>query len=229
MLTKSKLIKLVVPELQTCGYTLFKDSIYGTQGFFAKKIGSDMYLTLGLIIHRFYENAFTGAFYLSKTTRWASMWGDIPRLCYQQVGDILKPIENIALSNDNSFMDEDPVGWWKYKSQSTIKHFIDVIRLSEQSFINQPSLIKQINDSSDVAVLHSCAKSTIQYYNEGNLNGKYDYLPSKEIDDIPLNWFKAAEKELKISHQILNANTVKLLAADAYRQFVLDLVKIDNV
>lgn len=225
MLTKSKLVKLTSVELSACGYTLFKDSISGAQGFFTKKIGIDMYLTLGLIIHRFYENAFTGAFYLSKTTRWASMWGDIPRLCYKKIGDVLEQNENIVLSNENSFIDIDPIGWWKYKNQDTIKHFIEVVKISECKFISQQDLIKQINNSADVALLHNLAKSTILYYKDINLNDEYDFLPSKPIDDIPLAWFKAAEKVLKTSEYILNANTVKFLAADAYRQFILDLKK----
>ena len=67
-LTKAKLIKAVKPKLESLGYTFIKDSTSGAQGLFGKKIDSDMYLMLGLTIHRFYDDQFTGDFYLSTNT-----------------------------------------------------------------------------------------------------------------------------------------------------------------
>jgi hypothetical protein len=48
--------------------------------------------------------------------------------------------------------------------------------------------------------------------------GNYRFVPQKPIDDIPIEWFEAAEKVISNKNGILNANTVKLLAADAWRQ-----------
>lgn len=49
-------------------------------------------------------------------------------------------------------------------------------------------------------------------------SGSFSFQPAKEVDKIPLVWFKAAEKVLIERKGILNANGVRWLAADAYRQ-----------
>jgi hypothetical protein len=52
----------------------------------------------------------------------------------------------------------------------------------------------------------------------------FECLPAKSIDNIPMEWFKAAEyvlleREVYLS---LNVRMVKNLAGNAYRQSVLD-------
>ncbi len=47
---------------------------------------------------------------------------------------------------------------------------------------------------------------------------EYQFIPDAKIGDIPADWFKAAEIALKNNDAILNKNTVKRLAADAWRQ-----------
>ena len=88
-LTKVKLIQAIKPGLEKLGYLYLKDSISGAQGLFGKKLSNEMYLTLGLTIHRFYDDAFTGSFYLSKTTEWAACYGNIPKECYKRPGYFL--------------------------------------------------------------------------------------------------------------------------------------------
>lgn len=216
-LSKSKLINAVTPELEKCGYTMFKDTL--GQGLWCKKVRNGLYLTLGGVIHRFYDNAFTGDFYLSKTTRWASMWGDIPRLCYKRIGDILTDEE---MKRYNALIDEEPAGWWVYKDKSSACDFAEAVKEAERRFINQPDLIEQIEHSIEVKTLYDCAQSVIKNMESDIIDGDYEYIPAKQVDDIPLDWFKAAEWVLKETQCPLNVNTVKLLAADAYRQKVLN-------
>ena len=60
------------------------------------------------------------------------------------------------------------------------------------------------------------------FNNEINDNVDYNFLPKKEIDDIPMVWFKAAEISLMKKDRILNKNTVERLAADSWRQKQLE-------
>jgi len=55
-----------------------------------------------------------------------------------------------------------------------------------------------------------------------NLNFTYSYLPDKDINGIPMRWFKASEHVLKKQNGILNKNTVKNLASDAFIQKKID-------
>lgn len=52
--------------------------------------------------------------------------------------------------------------------------------------------------------------------------GSYLFTPQRELDGISMNWFKAAEKALRESNGILNVKTVKILAADAWCQHLLN-------
>ena len=49
-----------------------------------------------------------------------------------------------------------------------------------------------------------------------------EFQPNKIIDEIPFIWFEAAESVIRDNNGILNKNTVKLLAADAWRQVKLE-------
>lgn len=221
-LTKAKLIKLVKPGLGKLGFTEFKETTEGSQGFFAKKLKNGFYLTLGLIIHRYYDSAFTGAFYFSKTTRWASVWGDIPDESYKRPGHLLKDGERSIYPEDEINVKGAYDIWWDGNDEKSVLDFLRVIELTEPRFVNQPGLMRKIEQSQDIQALSNYSEAVKKLVSTNQINGSFSFLPVKEVDGIPLDWFKASEKVLKESKGILNANTVKLLAADAYRQKQLD-------
>ena len=95
-LRKQKLIKLVKDGLHSLGYEEFKDTQLGTSGLFCKYVGEGFFLTLGLEISRLYECSYTASYYLSKTTRWASLGFDIPRKCWQRIGELLTDEERFS-------------------------------------------------------------------------------------------------------------------------------------
>ncbi|ALR29408.1 MULTISPECIES: hypothetical protein [Chryseobacterium] len=72
---------------------MFKNTVTKTDGLFIKKIKPDLYLTLGLNISRCNKNTFTGSFYLSKITNFASVWGDIPDNSSVRISSILNENE----------------------------------------------------------------------------------------------------------------------------------------
>lgn len=223
-LSKKKLIKLVRPSLKKLGFTEFKETTEGSQGFFAKKLKNDFYLVLGLIIHRYYDSAFTGAFYLSKTTRWASVWGDIPNESYKRPGHLLTDVERSIYPEDEINVKGSYDIWWDGNNEKSVLDFLRVIELTEPRFTNQTDLIEKINQSKEVNILSNYSEKVKNIVATNQADDTYSFLPAKEVDEIPIIWFKASEKVLKESKGILNANTVKLLAADAYRQKQLENV-----
>lgn len=221
-LTKAKLIKLVKPGLEKLGFTEFKETTEGTQGLFIKKLENGLYLTLGLIIHRYYDDAFTGAFYLSKTTRWSSVWGDIPNDSYKRPGHLLTEEELSIYHKDETNIKGVYDIWWNGSDEKSVLDFLQTLDLTELRFINQPELLKKIEQSQEIQTLFGYSEAVKKTVSLNETSGSYSFLPTKEVDKIPLVWFKASEKILKENKGILNANTVKLLAADAYRQNQLD-------
>lgn len=220
-LSKAKLIKQVKPHLERLGFTEFKDTIEGTQGLFIKKINEFYYLSLGLSIHRYYDTAFTGDYYLSKTTRWGAVWGDIPDKSYERPSFLLTQDERSIYPTDEINVKGSYDIWWDGSDEQSVLDFLRVIELTESRFVNQIELINQIEHSQDVKTLSEYAnkvKDTVWFI---NLKDSYSFLPSKEIDDIPMSWFMASEVLLKKNNGILNSNTVKQLAGDAFRQYKL--------
>lgn len=68
-------------------------------------------------------------------------------------------------------------------------------------------------------------ENAIQVVESNQCELNFNFSPKMKVDGIPMIWFKAAESILLNSGGILNANTVKLLAADAYRQKAIATIK----
>lgn len=221
-LSKARLIKLLKPRLESLSYVEFKDSRSGFQGLFVKKVNTDFYLSLGLTIHRYYDSAFTGDFYLSKSTIIGATWGDIPRDSYKRPGFLLTQEERSVYYTDEINVKGSYDIWWNGNNEDSINDFFKVIEITEPRFINQIDLFNKIEQSTEIAVLSNHAKAVKDIIATNKIEGSYSFLPVKEVDNIPLIWFKASEKVLKENKGILNANTVIRLASDAYRQYQLD-------
>ena len=221
-LTKSKLIKLLNPRLEKSGYTFFKDTSSGAQGVFCKKISSELYLTLALTIHRYYESAFVGEFTFSKTTIPFLSWGDIPNEMNKRIGHLLTDSERSSYVEDEINAKSAKDIWFNGGDADSVLDFIKVIEITEPRIVNDRELIEKVNQSKDVTSLASYSKRVKELVLNDKTEGTYSFLPTKEIDGIPIIWFKASEKVLRENKEILNAHTVKRLAADAYRQSILD-------
>jgi hypothetical protein len=220
--SKSKLIKLIKPSLEKLGFTEFKDSKGGWQGIFCKKLGNGFYLTLGLTIHRYYDNAFTADYYLSKTTTIGATWGDIPNESYKRPSFLLTDLErSIYPENEINVKGAYDI-WWNGNDQKSVSDFLRVIELTEPRFINQTDLVEKITQSQEVKILSNYCMKVKSIVATNQADGTYFFLPEKEVDGIPIIWFKASEKVLKENNEIINAHKVRRLAADAYRQNKLD-------
>lgn len=221
-LTKAKLIKVIKPEMENLGFHWFKDSISGAQGLFAKKVNGSLYLTVGLTIHRYYEDAFTADLYLSKTTNIYCTWGDIPKDCIERPGFLMTDEELAKYREGNSLIKDI---WWS--CDHSMDDFLCAIRLSAPRMYHNDDLIRRIRSSKEVEnmwIISSKIKKNI-----GNIPVTgYSFMPEKEIDSIPLDWFKATEWTLRELGENVNFRIVKFHASDAYRQYVLDSQQINQ-
>lgn len=215
-LTKAKLEKILTPSLESMGYIHFKDTISGFQGLFVKKVYPDLFLTLGLTISRYYEDSFTGSFYLSKTTRIGSVWGDIPEKCYERVGFLLTE-EELKNYRDGDSCIKDI--WWRGLVAVSVDDFLFCVKQCEPRICNDMILRKQIEESIEIKKLHDYSVKVVEIVDNLPKSKKYEFLPQKEIDDIPIKWFMAAEEVLYSTDAILNKNTVKDLASDSFIRY----------
>lgn len=220
-LAKAKLIAKVKAPLEKLGYIFFKEPISSAQGFFSKKLDNGFYLTLGLTISRYMESNFTGTFYYSKTTRWAAVWDDIPEESYIRPGSLMSTEERkVYFGIENEQLSDY---WWDGFDDSSVASFIEVIKLTESRFYEDQLLTKKIDDSLIVSQLKNYADEVKKLVSDiEKLNFTYSYLPDKEVNRIPMRWFKASEYVLKKLNGILNKNTVKNLASDAFIQRIID-------
>lgn len=214
-LTKAKLIKRVKPGLLSLGYFWFKDSVTGCDGLFVKKLPNNFFLSLGMNIHRYYDDCYTCDYYLSLTTCINCMWGDIPPSSSKRPGELLTD-EETKPSNSHDI-------WWS--GENSVGNFLSVIKITEPRFINNVELLNEITKSKDVNLLHILSSETINKVD--NLpNVAYSCVPPREIDNIPQKWFQAAEIVLKEHEDDINFHQVKRLAADAYRQKILSEISL---
>lgn len=222
-LTKAKLIAKVKAPLEKLGYIYFKESFSSAQGFFSKKLDNGFYLTLGLTISRYMESNFTGSFYYSQTTRWAAVWDDIPKESYVRPGFLMSTEERkVYFDTENKQLYDY---WWDGFDGSSVASFIEVIKLTESRLFENTLLTKRIEDSLSVSQLKNYSDEVKKLVSGiEKLNFTYSYLPDKEVNGIPMRWFKTSEYVLKEQNGILNKNTVKNLASDAFIQSIIDKV-----
>ena len=216
-LKKKELIRAVRSGLEALGYTYLRDSLHGNEGFFAKKINDKYYLTLGLTIHRFYDDAFTGDFYLATNLSWAASGRDFPWLiCYKRIGQYLTKDE-IALLKDKD-------DWWSGKDPESVEEFVSMVALTEPRFLATPDLFQEVDKSVGIARITKIVNLVIELVLKGDdIEFDFKNLPNREIDGIPMIWFKAAEKVINdIDYPNKTMAAVKIYASDAYHQTMLE-------
>lgn len=211
------------------GYTEFQDCMVSNANLFVRKEG-DLFLTIGFTIHRFYSDAFTFSYYLSRTTNWAECWGDIPhRLTYVRPGELMSTQERECLTVDPNCKDNPQITdmWWNAFNVAgdydltSLSSFAQTIRLTENRVIQQPEICEKIYASKVLKQIYDAVNETIQHVKSEKFLDEYEFLPKHEIKGTSMEWFKAAEIYLK-SHSIkANFHKVKFLAMDSARVYYM--------
>ena len=85
-------------------------------------------------------------------------------------------------------------------------------------------IVEKIEQSSAEEEYYQRSLQVREWVAKGVPDMDFECLPGKCIDNIPMEWFKAAEYVLleREEYLSLNAWNVKNLAGNAYRQSVLD-------
>ena len=151
------------------------------------------------------------------------MLGDIPSACYTRPGQLLNSDELLKFTSDN---DGDRDLWWDASNGNEIKCFFEVLDIAIARHIANDLLIASLQKSDDLTKLCKQVSSVIEMIRYGSLDSQYSchFIPDRDIDGIPREWFCAAEIVLRkdiINETKYLSNLVKQLAADAYRQYVL--------
>lgn len=221
-LSKVTLVKKTSDELNKLGYHEMKDKFIVADGLFAKILENGMFLTLGFTVSNFYEARFTASYYLSKTTTWGALWGDIPKTSYKRVGHYLSKEERKLLAPENDENHSDV--WWNYSIES-IFSFIRAVQITEDRFLSQDGLIGEVKESSVIDRLFFLSNEVIAAYQDREIpDREYQFTPKKD-KFIDIKWFKIAEIILLNENETANSHTVRRLAADAYRQYYLRNLK----
>lgn len=229
-LTKKKLITMVQPMFDRLGFVRFSATISKNSSLFVKKVDEGLFLTIGMNIHRFYDSMFTCDMYLSRTTNFACLWGDMPRSSYSRPGRFLTKAELECYSQDGDNVADI---WWDAGEAASVQSFSKVLQIAVERMSNDKQIIHDLFLSHDVEVLYEFSHSVKDICTSKKLipDGSFHKIPSKELDGIPMCWFCAAELALT-NTSFFNERWVKYIAADAYRQFMLDNTKqsasVDN-
>lgn len=216
-LTNKKLLQLLSPSFSSFGYTFFKGKDFPS-GLFVKR-ENDLFMTLGLNIHRFYDDSFTMDMYLSTTTRFACWWGDIPFRSYTRPGYYLTDDELINYREEGSKLIDI---WWDCSSVS-IDDFLRVFRIAEKRKFSDTVLIDSIRQSKDVARLYEMSKLVRESVEKRSSIEGRDILfsPNDKNMRAPAIWHEEAERVLLSLGSSINSLAIVSLAEDSFRQFVL--------
>jgi hypothetical protein len=221
-LKKNNLLELISEQLGKMGYKYIKDSSTGADCLFIKKIDNTFFLTLGFIISRFYDEKFTASFYISKTTRWGSVWGDIPKESYSRVGNFLTSIERKELLDKEHCSEGVVDAWWGVKELERI-NFFKALKIAENRLTNKRSLLKRVENSLDANELFEYSSLVLNNIDKVSIeNSSSNFTPDRLPDNIPKKWFIVAESVIKFKGGILNKNTVIQLASDSWRQWIIN-------
>ena len=219
-LKMKQLREKLIPLLKDLGYIYFPHKLTWEGGLFCKKTSNEMYLSLGINIHRYYDCSFTIDMYYSKTTHLGATWGDIPKACYFRLSSLLNEEERKKLSLPISPYDI----WWNSLSEDSLLSLIKAISLSEKKIQEDKILIRDINLSSTVSRLLETSRIIKDKVQKKKLRSfsSYQFIPIRRNDDVPLEWFMAAEEVLKNYISRLSKYGVISDAEEAFRQYILN-------
>jgi len=217
-LTKKKLLRLITPHFIANDYTLF----YGKNGIFSSlfvKRKEDLFLSVCMNIHRFYDDQFTADLYLSTMTRFACTWGDIPKRCYTRPGWYLTEEELSKYLRDGNVF---PDIWWD-SSPESIEAFISILKIAEKRMFEDHELIENIHKSKELVQLTNNTFSVIKAVEAHNQ--KENRLSLSNTGNVHLKppecWYEEAELFWRNKKDNYSQMAIVDLAQDAYRMYVL--------
>lgn len=216
-LTKKKLILVLKQKLESLGFKYVQDTRPQCQANFIMKVEDNLFLTLSLDIHRYYDSMFTCSYYLSPIILVGAIWGDIPKDSYTRPGFILSVDEFANFSKNENLNARDI--WFDGFNEMDVNSFVEIVKLTYKRFSSNTDLINRIKLSKDVKLLENLSQETLDKAIKKEFCDNLGFQPDKELDGVPFDWFKAAETVIRKQNYVLNKNTVRNLAFDAYVKY----------
>lgn len=215
--TRKQLFAKIIPFFEEIGYKYFKDTILVGTGIFIKKIDERIFVCIGIETSNLYENAFDCNYYMGQALTYALIHEGI-RDAYVRSWESLSEAELDKYRSTGAISESF---WWHSDDVNSIEAFKEVVRLTEPRFINNMELRKRVAANKAAKYDFELTKKIRMLVKKGVPDFELKYVPEKEKDGIPLIWFAAAEYVYKDEDDYCK-NAVYLLAADAYRQYVLE-------
>ena len=216
--TRKQLFKKLIPFFEEeMGYTYFKDTISAASGLFAKKIDNEIYLSIGITTSNLFENSFTCDYFMAQSLRYACLFNGIEDA-------FLAPVQLLSEEELNKYRNNGVLSelyWWYSDDTNSIESFKESVRITEPRLLNNYELRERVAKNENTKHQHDLTTKVRKLVQSGFPDFKTQFVPEKEKDDIPLIWFIAAEYVQK-DEEHFNKNLIFSLAADAYRQYVLD-------
>ena len=178
----------LIKNLEELGYKFIQDSTSPCFLLFYKKQDNEFILTLGIETSSNWKGMFTASYYLSKNFDWGLFNGNFPMEMYQRVTQFLNESEKSTL------LPFEVMPWWEIRLEH-LNMFLEVISLTEQRFLNQKNLRDKINGIETITNYDKRMKTIIELVSKNEVLSIEDciHLPKKEIRNIPMIWFQAAE------------------------------------
>lgn len=218
--TRKQLFKKLIPFFEEdMGYTYFKDTILAESGLFAKKVDDRIYVCIGIDTSDLYENAFDCNYYMGQSLTYALSYDGI-RDAYLRSWDLLSEEELNKYRSIGAFSE---AFWWHSDDDNSTESFKEAVRLTEPRFINNFELRERVVANEAAKYDHELTTKIRMLVQNGVPDFQTQFVPEKEKDGIPLIWFAAAEYVEKDEEDFCK-NAVFMLAAVAYRQYILDKV-----
>ncbi|MBL9039372.1 MAG: hypothetical protein JNG84_12715 [Archangium sp.] len=216
-LTRAELEAHLGPALTELGYTTFPSSFDDAPGVFAKRVGGGLVLTLGLT-RSDDGTRFTGSYFLSKSTRWGAVWGDIPVESLERVAARLTGDERRRLLESEYHSEAVRDGWWDGRAESSGRSFSTAVALTESRFLAQADLALRVQKSVELHELAESAWAVSELVKRPQGPGPFPYrfTPGRAVDRVGREWFQAAERVL-VERGAPSSKTVTALALDAWR------------
>jgi hypothetical protein len=218
-ITRKQLFKKLIPFFEEMGYTYFKDTISAASGLFAKKIDDNIFLSIGITTSNLFENSFTCDYYMAQSLRYACLFNGIEDA-------FLAPVQLLSDEELNKYRSSGALSelyWWNSDDAISVEYFKESVRITEPRLLNNYELRERVAINEYTKHQHDLTAKVRMLVRNGVPAFETQFVPEKEKDGIPLIWFTAAEYVQK-DEEYFNKNLVFSLAADAYRQYVLDEV-----
>ena len=216
--TRKQLFKKLIPFFEEeMGYTYFKDTILADGGIFIKKIDDKIYVCIGIDTSNLFVNSFTCNYFMAQSLRYACLFNGIEDA-------FLAPVQLLSEEELNKYRNNGVLSelyWWYSDDTNSIESFKESVRITEPRLLNNYELRERVAINENAKHQHDLTTKVRKLAQSGVPDFKTQFVPEKEKDDIPLIWFIAAEYVQK-DEEYFNKNLIFSLAADAYRQYVLD-------